>query len=177
MRHERETASVTCFLEESQAGDESDEGGFGMRVQKADDEQEHPRHGAETVDENFLPPQRAGVAVDGVADDTARGPKDKVQETKHGSPISGAGLAESGEFLGVVSAEDGVDAELGSERAEIGYRKGQGRERQDRLGGPLDRGLLDQFPTCRGEEIVFLRLRFREVALAADRVEFDGVVG
>ena len=72
------------------------------------------------MDEDFLAPEGAGVAVDGVADDAARGPEDEVQETKQCRPVPGAGLAEFREVLGVVSTQDGVDAELGSERAEIG---------------------------------------------------------
>ena len=55
------------------------------------------------MDEVFLAPD-TGAGVDGVGQETAGGTERDVQQTKHGSPATGAGLTERFEVLEVVGA-------------------------------------------------------------------------
>ena len=103
MRHEAEDGTVGALEEESHAGDETEHGALVVAVCKADGDLECAGDDGVGVDEVFLAPD-AGAGVDGVGEETAKGAEHDVQETKHGSPATGARLTEYFEVFEVVGA-------------------------------------------------------------------------
>ena len=115
-----------------------------MRVREAYGDQECTREDGEEVNEVFLPPN-IGLAVDEVGEHTAHGSEENIEKTEHGSPISGAGLAELREILNVVGTKDRVDGELGAEGAEVAAGRDHGLQGEDNGHGFLKGGLDDDF--------------------------------
>ena len=106
--HEAEDGAVGALEEEGHARDEAEHGALVVAVGEADGDLERAGDDGIRVDEVLLAPD-AGAGVDGVGEESARGPAHDVQQTEHGGPAAGARLAEGFEVLEVVGAEDGVD--------------------------------------------------------------------
>jgi len=119
VRHECEIGTVGSLEEEGHASDETDHCRAVVAVGDTDDDLEHTADDGQGVEPDLLAPDALGLAVDDISDNTTDGSEDDVEETEHGRPVSGALLAEVREVLEVVSTEDGVDRELGTESAEI----------------------------------------------------------
>lgn len=142
MRHQGEIRAVASFQEEGHAGDEAEHGMFVVWVREADGEEEDTGDDAGEVDPDLLAPDVA-VAVDDVGDDAAGGAEGDIEEAEHGGPAAGAGLKEVGEVLDVVGAEDGIDGELGAERAEVATCQDEGLRAEDDGHGFFEAGFLD----------------------------------
>lgn len=102
VRHDGEVGAVRGIHEDGEAGDESEHGGFVVRVEETDGEFETTHRHAAEDDPHLLAPDRAGVFVDDVCDDAAEWAEEDVQEPEHGCPAAGAGLSKVGEVLEVV---------------------------------------------------------------------------
>ncbi len=132
MRDKGEVGAVAALEEEGHAGDEAEHGRRVMRVGEADGDEEAAGDDAVGVEEDLLAPD-AGAAVGEVGDDAAERAEDDVEEAEHGGPVAGAGLAEGGEVLDVVGAQDGVDGQLAAKGAEVAARDDERLEGEDDL--------------------------------------------
>jgi hypothetical protein len=86
-----------------------------LGVENTDRDLEAAADNCQRVEPDLLRPYASRLLVDEVSDETTRGTEDDVQETEHSGPSSGSSLAELREVMKVVSTEDGVDGELGTE--------------------------------------------------------------
>ena len=159
MRHEAEDGAVGALEEEGEAGNETEHGALIFAVAEADGELKGAGEEQVCVDEVFLSPD-AGAGVDGVGEEAANGAEGDVEETEHGGPAAGAGLAEGFEVLEVVGAEDGVDGELGAKGAEVAAAGDEGLEGEDDGGGFLEGGLADDFAPGDVEHLLLANLGF-----------------
>lgn len=139
VRHEREVGAVAGLEEDGHEGDQAEDlGGRVVRVDAADDDEQGARDAPAQHDPELLAPQVVARRLeDQVADDAAEGPRDKVEEAEHGGPVGRARLAQAGEVLEVVGAQDRVDGQLAAEGAEVGRHvegRLQAEEHPDALG-------------------------------------------
>ena len=134
VRDEREVGAVAALEEEGHAGDEAEHGGRMARVGEADGDEEATRDDSVRVQEHLLAPD-AGTGIDEVGDDAAERAEDDVEEAEHGGPVAGPGLAEGGEVLDVVGAQDGVDGQFGAKGAEVAAREDEGLQGEDDVHG------------------------------------------
>lgn len=100
--------AVAGFEEERHAGNQAKHGALLVGVGKANGDEECAGDDGEEVDEVFLAPH-VTFSIDEVGDDAAHRSERDVEQPEHGGPVASAGLAELGEILDVVGAEDGVD--------------------------------------------------------------------
>ena len=154
VRHQREVRPVGCLGGDGHTDHQAKGLGLGVGIEKADDAEEGAVGEAEGEQPRLPSPERAARPVQGIADEAAEGPRDEVQQAVHGRPVPGAGLAEGGELVEVVGAQEGDDGDLGAEGAEVGSDQGDGGERGDGLGGLRHRRFLDELPAGCGEEIL-----------------------
>lgn len=146
MRHKSKVGAIPSFQEDSHEGDETHHSREVFRVELSDYDEEDSGHDADEVDPEFLGPQVAvGPAEDEVGEEAARGARDDVEQTEHGGPLAGRGLAELREVLEVVGAEDGVDGELAAEGADVRRHEHDGLEGAGDAEGFLGRGFDDHF--------------------------------
>lgn len=122
VRHEREVGAVAGLEEDGHEGDQAKHlGRRVVRVDAADDDEQRARDASAQHDPELLAPQVVARRLeDEVADDAAEGPRDKVEEAEHGGPVGRARLAQPGEVLEVVGAQDRVDGQLAAKGAEVG---------------------------------------------------------
>ena len=159
MRYEAENGAVACFEEEGHPGDEPEHRAVGLWVGGADGNEESSRDDGEGMDEIFLAPD-ARALVDGVGEETTGGAGDDIEKAEHCGPAPGAGLAQLGEVLNVVCAEDGVDGKLGAEGAEVGAAGDEGLEGENDAHGFLEGRLDDDFAPGRVEHLLLADLGF-----------------
>ncbi len=100
--------AVAGFEEEGHTGNQTKHGALLVGVGKANGDEECAGDDGEEVDEVFLAPH-VTFSIDEVGDDAAHRSERDVEQPEHGGPVASAGLAELGEILDVVGAEDGVD--------------------------------------------------------------------
>lgn len=155
---EGEAGTVAGLEEEGHTGDEAEHGGLGVGVGQADGNLEATADDAEEVEPDLLGPDVAGGTVQNVRDDTAERTEDDVEETKHGSPATGTGLAESLEVLEVVGAENGVDGKLSTEGAHVDGGDDNGLGADGDHEGVLEGGLLDNLAVGSVEEFLVAEL-------------------
>ena len=159
VRHEREIRSVATFEEKRHAGDEAEHGALVVRVDEPDGDEEGTGDDTVRVDEHFLAPD-AGVRVDEVGNDAAERAEEDVQEAEHGGPPTGAGLAEFGEVLDVIGAEDGVDGQLAAEGVEVAAGQDEGLQGEDDAHRFAEGRFDDDFAARRVEHLLLADLGF-----------------
>jgi len=93
VRNEGEVGTIASIHEDSKTGNESEHGGFGMRVCEADGDFENSHHDAAEDEPAFLAPDGMSLLVDDIGDETTEGSKAEVHEAEHGGPAAGTGLA------------------------------------------------------------------------------------
>lgn len=86
MRYESIICAVASFEEQCHDRNKAKHGGFVMRIELANDDQEHASKNASDVDESFLQPQVLVVLVDDVSADATERTSHEVKKTEHGSP-------------------------------------------------------------------------------------------
>ena len=157
VRHETEDGAVGALEEEGHAGHETEHGALAVAVLEPDGDLERARDDGVGVDEVFLAPD-AGAGVDGVGQEAAERAEGDVQETEHGGPAAGAGLAERFEVLEVVGAEDGVDGQFGAKGAEVAAAGDEGLQGEDDGHGFPPGRLAHDFAAGNIEHLLFTNL-------------------
>lgn len=144
VRDEGEVGAVAGLEEDGHEGDEAREGGQVVRVDLADDDEQHARDDAAGVHPGLLEPDAAAEAVvQQVGDDAAQGPGDEVEEAEHGGPVGRLGLAQRREVLEVVGRQDRVDGQLAAEGAGVAQHLHPRLRAEEDLHGLAERGLRD----------------------------------
>jgi len=142
--NETKVGTVACLEEDGHQGNEWGGGVLVVRVDLADDDAHKTSNDADKVDPQLLRPQIAVCCdVDPVSDETSKRTRDNIEEAEHGCPATRLCLAEVGEVLEVVCAEDGVDGKLGTERVEVAEGEHGRLWGQDNLHCLLEGRLLD----------------------------------
>ena len=172
--HEAEDGAVGALEEEGHARHEAEHGALVVAVGEADGDLERARDDGVGVHEVLLAPD-AGAGVDGVGQEAAERAERDVEQTEHGGPAAGAGLAEGFEVLEVVGTEDGVDGQLGAEGAEVAAAGDEGLQGEDDGHCVLEGGFADDLAASDIEHLLFANLGFViKAALAvAGGVVFD----
>lgn len=143
--HDSKVSTVGCIHEDGETSDKSEHGGLIVGVEETDGEHESTHGSTAEADPHLLGPDRVGVVVDDVGNDTSHGAEDDVEETEHGGPATGTSLTELGEVLEVVGADDGVDGELTTEGAGVLSGQGEGLRRENDKQGFLEGWGNDNF--------------------------------
>ena len=159
VRHEREVGAVAALEEKGHAGDEAEHGGGAGGVGEADGDEEGAGADAVGVQEGLLAPD-AGAAVEEVGDDAAERAEDDVEEAEHGGPVAGPGLAEGGEVLDVVGAQDGVDGQFGAKGAEVATSEDEGLQGEDDVHGFAEGRFDHDLAPRRVQHLLLADLRF-----------------
>lgn len=155
MRDQCKVGAVAGLEEDGHQRHEAREGGQVVRVDAADDDQQHARQDTACMHPRLLEPQAVPeLVVQHVGDDTAQRPGDKVEEAKHGRPVGRLGLAQAGEVLVVVGRQGRVDCELAAERTGIAQHQDPRLRAEPNLHGLLERRLDDQFALRRLEHVI-----------------------
>lgn len=120
MRHQRKVRAVPGLEENRHQRHQPKHRMCLMGIQPPDQDQEHPRHEPAHGDPALLEPQAAPKRiVQHVRDHAAQRPRRKVEEPKHGRPVSRLRLRHGREVLEVVRRQDRIDGELAAERVHV----------------------------------------------------------
>jgi hypothetical protein len=145
VRHESEYRTVGSLEEESHAGNEAEHSALVVRVHDTDGDLEGPADNSKDVLPDLLAPDRSSLLVQEIGNQSTTRTENNVQKTEHGGPATSASLTKLGEVLEVVRAEDGVDSELSTERAEVAEGEHESLDRKDHVHSFLEGGLDDNF--------------------------------